>query len=137
MVIVDSSVLIDFVNDGVSPQSDWLNFRLGNEELGITTLILTEVLQGIRSERRFDEVAQILSQFEVYEDCDSDLAIQAARNYRTLRGLGITVRNTVDTLVATFCIENVYFLLHRDSDFDGFAQHLGLRVIDPARSTPN
>lgn len=130
MVIVDSSVLIDFLNGGHSSQSDWLNLHLGVEELGITTLIQTEILQGIRSDRRFDEVALILSHFEIYEDCSSELAIQAARNYRTLRGLGITVRNTVDTLVATFCIEHVHYLLHRDTDFDGFAQHLGLRVID-------
>src|SRR5580693_8149985 len=117
MVIIDSSVMIDFLGGLSNAQTDWLGLHIGTEPLGITSLILSEVLQGIRSDKRFAEMVEALDQFAIFETGSAGLAIAAARNYRTLRRLGITVRNTIDTFVATFCIENGHHLLHRDSDF--------------------
>jgi predicted nucleic acid-binding protein len=134
MVIVDSSVLIDFLADRHNEQTDWLNLHIGFEPIGITSLILSEVLQGIRSDKRFAETVDALSQFAVFETGRTELAIASARNYRTLRGLGITIRNTIDTFVATFCIEEDHQLLHHDSDFDYFEDHLELQVVDPLAS---
>ncbi|MGA9072164.1 MAG: PIN domain-containing protein, partial [Terracidiphilus sp.] len=105
MVIVDSSVLIDFLADRKNEQTDWLKLRLGFEPLGITSLILCEVLQGIRSDKRFAETAEALSQFDLFETGSAGLAVASARNYRRLRELGVTIRSTIDTFVATFCIE--------------------------------
>jgi hypothetical protein len=131
MVIVDSSVMIDFLANKKNSQTDWLNLHLDLEPIGITSLILSEVLQGIRNDRQFAETLVILNSFVIFETGSTALAISAARNYRTLRGLGITIRNTIDTLVATFCIEEGHWLLHHDSDFDHFAEHLGLKVLPP------
>jgi predicted nucleic acid-binding protein len=131
MVVVDSSVMIDFLAGKQSPQTDWLNLHLSLEPIGITSLILSEVLQGIRSDERFVETVEALSQFVVFETGSIELAIASARNYRKLRGLGVTIRNTIDTFVATFCIEEGHQLLHRDSDFDHFEDHLGLNVVIP------
>jgi hypothetical protein len=136
MVIVDSSVLIDFLAGRRNEQTDWLDLHLGLEPIGITSLILSEVLQGIRSDKRFAETADALSQFVLFEDVSAALAVASARNYRCLRELGVTIRNTVDTLVATFCIEEDYELLHHDRDFDFFKEHLGLRVVNPTASVP-
>ena len=137
MVIVDSSVLIDFLYGRRNQQTDWLARHVGSQPIGITSLIQCETLQGIRSDNRFNEALDALEQFVFFETGSSALAIAAARNYRTLRGLGITIRSTIDTIVATFCIEYGHDLLHRDSDFDGFAQHLGLSVVDPSAGAPN
>ena len=129
MVIVDSSVLIDFLAGKRNEQTDWLKLHLGFEPIGITSLILCEVLQGIRSDKRFAETVDALSQFVLFETGSAALAIASARNYRRLRELGVTIRNTVDTFVATFCIEEDFELLHHDIDFDHFKTHLGLRVV--------
>lgn len=137
MVIVDSSVLIDFLADRQNEQTDWLKLHLGIEPIGITTLILSEVLQGIRSDKRFAETVDALSQFALFETGSAALAIASARNYRRLRELGVTIRNTVDTFVATFCIEEDFELLHHDSDFDYFKTHLGLRVVKPEAHVAN
>jgi hypothetical protein len=137
MVIVYSSVLIDFLADKRNEQTDWLNLHLGVEPVGITSLILCEVLQGIRGDKRFAETVDALSQFVLFETGSVALAIASARNYRRLRELGVTIRNTVDTFVATFCIEEDYELLHHDSDFDHFKTHLGLRVVKTQAIAPN
>jgi predicted nucleic acid-binding protein len=137
MVIVDSSVLIDFLADKRNEQTDWLNLHLGFEPIGITSLILSEVLQGIRGDKRFVETVDALNQFALFETGSTALAIASARNYRRLRELGVTIRNTVDTFVATFCIEEDYELLHHDSDFDHFKNHLGLRVVKTPAIAPN
>ena len=137
MVIVDSSVLIDFLAGRRNEQTDWLDLHLGLEPIGITSLILSEVLQGIRSDKRFAETADALSQFVLFEDVSAALAVASARNYRRLRELGVSIRNTVDTLVATFCIEEDYELLHHDRDFDFFKEHLGLRVVNPLANASN
>jgi|ERR1017187_5063508 predicted nucleic acid-binding protein len=131
MVIVDSSVLIDYLGGYSNPETEWLDAQVSFRRIGITSLILTEVLQGIRDDARFAGTLKALSKFAIFEVGSNELAIQSARNYRTLRGLGVTIRSTVDCLVATFCIEQSHELLHHDSDFDSFEKHLGLRVMHP------
>jgi predicted nucleic acid-binding protein len=131
VVIVDSTVWIDYFNGQHNPETDWLDARLDQERLGLTTIILTEVLQGIRDERRAAEVQKALLELEVFEAADADLAVDAARNYRALRGRGKTVRKTIDVLIATFCLREGHSLLHRDRDFDPFEELLGLSVVHP------
>ena len=92
-------------------------------------LILTEVLQGFVDETDFNQARKMLTSLDVVELGGQEIAIQAAKNFRTLRHLGVTVRKTIDTVIATRCIESGYDLLHSDRDFDPFAQHLGLRVV--------
>ena len=131
MVIVDTSVLIAYLNDQVTRHNEWLDRQGGLQRIGITTLTQAEVLQGIRTEEQFLAVSQLLSEFSIFETGSSALAIASARNYRALRKAGITLRSTIDCLIATFCIENGYALLHNDRDFDACEAHLGLRVVHP------
>jgi predicted nucleic acid-binding protein len=97
--------------------------------LAIGDLILTEVLQGFADERDFNKARKLLTSLTVVELGEEEIAIRAARNFRALRKLGVTVRKTIDTVIATRCIESGDELLHSDKDFDPFAQHLGLRVL--------
>lgn len=129
MILVDSSVWIDYFRGTVTRQTDTLDALLGREPLAIGDLILTEVLQGCPSDREFKRLAAMLTELTLVELGGKEIAIQAAKNFRTLRGLGITVRKTVDSIIATRCIESGYDLLHDDRDFDAFAEHLGLRVV--------
>jgi predicted nucleic acid-binding protein len=131
MVIVDTSVMIDFLGGYFKPQTEWLLAQENFKDIGLTSLILTEVLQGIRGDRRFSATVNILSRFAIFETGSRELAVQSAVNYRLLRGLGLTVRSTIDCLVATFCIENGFWLLHNDRDFNLFERHLGLLVVHP------
>ena len=129
MILVDSSVWIDYFRGKVTPQSDKLDSLLGRQSLAIGDLILTEVLQGFDDERDFDVIRKMLTSLIVVELGGREIAIQAARNFRALRRLGVTVRKTIDTLIATRCIEDGYDLLHSDRDFDPFAKHFGLRIV--------
>jgi predicted nucleic acid-binding protein len=130
MILVDSSVWIDYFKGTRTEQTDKLDDLLGREPLAIGDLILTEVLQGFAHDRDFNQARKMLtSSLTVVGLAGQEVAIQAARNYRALRSLGITVRKTIDTVVATRCIESEYELLHDDRDFDPFAKHLGLRVV--------
>ncbi len=131
MVIVDSSVWIDYLNGELNTQTAWLENALGKQLVGLTSLVLCEVLQGFRQERHFLEAREQLLSFPVFEGANSDVAVTSAQNFRTLQRLGITVSKTIDCLIATFCIQEGHQLLHRDSDFDFFEQHLGLRVVHP------
>jgi len=131
VVIVDSTVWIDYFNGRHNPETDWLDGQLSAQRLGLTTLILCEVLQGLRDERRAALVEAELTGLEIFEAGSVALAAQAARNYRALRSRGKTVRKTVDVLIATFCLQDQHSLLHRDRDFDPFEQLLGLSVIHP------
>jgi predicted nucleic acid-binding protein len=131
VVIVDTSVLVDFINGVTNPETEWLDLWLDRQRFGLTTLILTEVLQGMRDEREAALLHSELKAFEIIEACESSLAIDAARNVRFLRNAGRTVRKTVDLIIATQCIRNHYALLHRDRGFDPFEQLLGLKVIHP------
>jgi len=98
--------------------------------LAIGDLVLTEVLQGCPSQREFDEVRRFLGKMDLVVLGGADVAVEAARNYRKVLDLGITVRKTIDTIIASRCIYSGYSLLHCDRDFDPFAKHLGLRVVD-------
>ena len=131
MILVDSSVWIGYFRGDSTPQVEMLDALLGNEPLALGDLILAEVLRGFQSARAFSQAKQLLLSFEVVEIAGKAIAIQAARNFRTLRGYGITVRKTVDTLIATRCIHSGLILLHSDKDFDPFVTHLGLSVAYP------
>ena len=130
MIIVDSSVWIDYFRAIPTPQTLWLK-GMEKEEVGIAALILCEVLRGARSQRDFVAVRNAMLSFPVLRGDEVALAIAAAENYRILRAKGITVRKTADTLIATLCIRGHHELLHNDRDFDAFEKHLCLRVIHP------
>lgn len=129
MIIVDSSVWIAYFNGVSIPQTDRLDTLLGHEELALGDIILTEVLQGFRFDKDYQTAKRLLTALPVYELLGSDIAIKSADNFRTLRRKGITVRKTVDVIIATFCIENDFSLLHADKDFDAFEQHLNLKAL--------
>jgi predicted nucleic acid-binding protein len=129
VILVDSSVWIDYYNGNTTAQTEKLDELLGRRHLAIGDLILTEVLQGFRSDKEFEEAYNQLTSFTVVELGGEQIALQAARNFRRLRKLGLTVRNTVNTVIATRCIEDGHTLLHSDRDFDPFVKHLGLRVL--------
>jgi len=128
-VIVDTTVWIDYFQGVTSPETDWLHAELDRQRLGLTDVILCEVLQGVRDESAAEDVERQLLKLEVFETGGVDLAKEAARNYRTLRSRGHTVRKTIDCLIATFCIRQQHSLLHRDRDFEPFEKFLELSVV--------
>ena len=127
MILVDSSVWIDYFRGVRTPSSDRLDALLGEEALATVDVVLTEVLQGFTSDRDFDTALRLLTSLEIVPVMGETTALDAARNYRRLRMLGVTVRKTIDTLIATRCIERSDALLYSDRDFDPFVAHLGLR----------
>lgn len=129
MVIVDTTVWIDYLRTADNPETQWLDRELQRRRLGLTDLILCEVLQGVRDERTATRVRAHLLKFRIFQTGGSALAIAAAGNYRELRRSGFTVRKTIDCLIATFCLSGGHELLHRDHDFDCFEKALGLRVV--------
>lgn len=129
MILVDSSVWIDYLRGDATPQTNRLDGLLGSEPLAIGDLILTEVLQGFMTEREFNAARKVLLSLDMVVLGGADVAVEAARNYRKLRSLGVTVRKTIDTVIATRCIVSGHTLLHSDKDFDSFEQHLGLRCV--------
>jgi predicted nucleic acid-binding protein len=129
MVIVDTTVWIDYLRGTENPEARWLVRQLQRQPLGLTDLILCEVLQGIRDPRALAQVRDDLLQFHVFHAGGTELAIVAAQNYQILRARGHTVRKTIDCLIATFCLAAGHELLHRDRDFDLFEKELGLRVV--------
>lgn len=131
MVIVDTTVWIDYLRGTENSETVWLDRELTRQRLGLTDLILCEVLQGIRGDPAFVQVRDELLGFRVFETGGQELAIASALSYRTLREKGYTVRRTIDCLIATFCLRAGHELLHRDRDFDGFEKGLGLRVVHP------
>jgi len=120
-------VWIDYFRGVRSSQTDRLHALLGNEPIATGDLVLTEVLQGFGSAQDFKQGKKLLTSLPIIELVGGDIAIQAANNFRTLRSLGITVRKTIDTLIATSCIEKGLALLYSDKDFDPFVEHLGLQ----------
>lgn len=127
MVLVDSSVWIDFFNGIVNPESNKLNDVLGVEEVVIGDLILAEVLQGFRSDRDFEIAKDVLTSLTIHNLIGTEMALSSATNFRKLRKKGITIRKTSDVIIATYCIENKIPLLFTDKDFSPFVKHLGLR----------
>jgi predicted nucleic acid-binding protein len=128
LILVDSSVWIDYFKGTITAQTEKLDRLLSHEPLAIGDLILTEVLQGLADERDFNQAKKMLTSLIVVELCGQEIAIQAAKNFRALRKAGVTVRKTIDTVIATRCIKSGYELLHNDRGFDPFAERLGLRV---------
>ena len=128
MVLVDSSVWIEYFNGNHNPYTDYLDSILGVQPVGLGDLILTEVLQGFRSGSDFNAARSLLLELAVYEIIGTDRALKAAENNRFLRKKGITVRKTRDTLIATFCIERKFPLLFADGDFLPFVSHLDLQA---------
>ncbi len=129
MLVVDSSVWIDFFNNVDHPAVDLLQQMLDHGEVRIVVpdLVLFEVLRGFRHEHSHRQARRLMETLSVEDTGSAALALVAAQHYRTLRAQGVTVRNGIDVLVASFCIENDYALLHRDRDFKAFEQHRGLR----------
>lgn len=132
MILVDSSVWIDYFRGRPTAQTDLLEGLLDSQELAIGDLILTEVLQGCKLDKEFNEVRRLLSRLDLVVLGGEDVMIEAAKNYRKLRTLGVTVRGTIDVVLATRCIVSGHQLLHSDRDFDAFEQHLGLRCVGSA-----
>ncbi len=131
MILVDSSVWIDYFRGTITPQAEKLDALLGTEPIAVGDLILAEVLQGFGSERDFNQAKNLLTSLVIIELAGKEIAIQAAKNLRLLRALGITVRKTIDTVIATRCIEAGLPLLYSDKDFDPFITHLGLQSALP------
>ena len=132
MILVDSSVWIDYFRGNATPETNRLDALAGTEPLAVADIVLTEVLQGFSSDHAFEQAHRLFNSFSFVEIGGREIAVQAARNFRTLRALGITVRKTIDTLIATRCIEDGLSLLYSDRDFDPFVAHLGL-IKCPAR----
>lgn len=132
MVIVDTSVWIDYINGKDTPQTNWLDDALSSRQIGITSLSLCEILQGARTPSQFSDLLRELLKLNIVEIGSAELAIASAENYTSLRRRGITVRSTIDSLIATFCIREGHSLLHKDHDFDAFERHCGLMVQNTA-----
>jgi predicted nucleic acid-binding protein len=126
VIVVDSSVWIDFLNGRNAPHVRRLRAVLGTDEVIVGDLMLCEVLQGLDSERAAGDVEALLRRFEIVPMAGDAIAVAAARNFRSLHKRGITVRKTIDLLIGTWCIENGRPLLHNDSNFHPMARHLGL-----------
>jgi predicted nucleic acid-binding protein len=131
-VIIDTTVWIDFFRNANTEQTDLLEFVIRRGHAAVGDLILSEVLQGVESEREFRSLQRHFLNFPIYAIVDRHNAIQSAVNYRKLRAKGLTVRKTVDCWIATFCIERGFPLLHNDRDFDPFERHLKLKVLHQA-----
>jgi predicted nucleic acid-binding protein len=128
VILVDSSVWIDYFRSADTPQVALLDSFFGRSPVAVGDLIAAEVLQGVRDEREFKWVKKTLDAFEHIDLAGYDLAVKASENYRSLRAVGVTIRKTIDTLIATRCIEDGLMLLHADRDFLPFSQYLGLKV---------
>jgi hypothetical protein len=126
MIVVDSSVWIDYFTGKNTPEAEKLDSVLGEEPVAIGDLVLTEVLQGFRTDKDFRKAKELLMSLNVVNMLDTTIALKSAVNFRALRKKGVTVRKTIDTIIATYCIENKLPLLHSDKDFQPFHEHLKL-----------
>jgi predicted nucleic acid-binding protein len=131
VIIVDTTVWVDYLRGIRNPETEWLEIEADRKRLGLTDLILCEVLEGVRGQQEFGLVQSELHRFELFETGGEELAIATARNYRRIREEGLTVPKTIDCLIATFCMAHGHALLHRERNFDAFEQILGLAVIHP------
>jgi len=131
VVVIDTTVWVDYLQGAQNVETDWLDQQLDRQRLALTDVIFCEVLQGLSDDATAKEVEDLLLRFEMFATGGVDLAREAARNYRTLRSRGRTVRKTIDCLIATFCIREGHSLLHRDRDFDPFEKFLELSVVHP------
>jgi predicted nucleic acid-binding protein len=129
VVIIDTTVWVDYLRGTENPETRWLDRELQRQRLGLTDLNLCEVLQGVRDQNAFTRVQADLLKFHVFQTGGTSLAVAAAENYRELRQRGYAVRKTIDCLIATFCLQAEHQLLHRDRDFDFFERAFGLQVV--------
>jgi predicted nucleic acid-binding protein len=129
MVVVDTSVWIDYFNGRPTPQAALLDDLVRRKRLLVGDLIVAEVLQGYRDERDFQQALRLMGTLEFCGMLGLEVAIASARNYRLMRSRGVTVRKTIDVMIGTFCILNDHVLLHSDRDFDLMAEHLGLKIL--------
>jgi predicted nucleic acid-binding protein len=129
MIIVDSSVWIDYFNGRDIPEVVKLDHLLETELLGVGDLIVAEVLQGFRQDKDYQTAKRLLTSLTLFEMLGVGMAVKSADNFRELRKRGITVRKTIDVMIATFCIENGHGLLFSDKDFIPFVEHLGLMDV--------
>ena len=127
MIFVDSSVWVDYFNGTQSPETDYLDRLLGREPVGLGDIVLVEVLQGFKRDRDYKIAKDLLTALTVFTLGGQDMALQSADNFRLLRKKGITVRKTIDVLIATFCMRQNLPLLHADKDFDPFHQYFQLK----------
>jgi predicted nucleic acid-binding protein len=131
VILVDSSVWIDYFDGTATRTTDKLDRLLGAEPIAVGDLILTEVLQGFDRDEDFTQIEKLLGSLTIVQLAGYDIALQAAKNFRILRRRGVTIRKTIDTVIATHCIENDYPLLFSDKDFQPFIRYLGLRSALP------
>jgi predicted nucleic acid-binding protein len=129
MILVDSSVWIDYFNGRKTTKTDWLDSALGDEQIIVGDLILAEVLQGFQSDNDFKTARTLLLAFPFMEMVGQELAIKSALNYRLLRKKGVTVRKTIDVMIGTFCLNYQLSLLHDDRDFDPMEKYLNLKIV--------
>lgn len=129
MIVVDTSVWIDYVNGVKSPQTDILDSLLAKQRIVTGDLIITEFLQGFKDEKEYQQAKQLMESLEYVDFVGKELAIKAAQNFRMLRRSGVTIRKTIDVLIATFCIEHHFPLLHNDRDYDLMETILGLQIL--------
>jgi len=129
MILVDTSVWIDYFNGKENLETDLLDKALGNETVAIGDLILIEILQGFRADKQYKMAKELLEPLQKFAMLDLDIAVKTADNYRKLRKKGITIRKTADVIIATYCIEKNISLLFTDRDFIPFVTHLGLQPV--------
>jgi predicted nucleic acid-binding protein len=129
VILVDTSVWVDYLRGAGTPQAARLDGLIGVEPLLVGDLILCEVLQGVPTERQARGIEAALRRFEVVPLVGERVALRAAANFRALRSLGVTVRRTIDLLIGTYCVEHGHALLHSDREFDAMERHLGLSVL--------
>ncbi len=131
MVIVDTTVWIDYLNGVTTPESTWLDREMTRRRLGLLDLMVCEILQGLATDAEAVRVLRHLRRFEIFKTGGVELSAESAHNYRRLRQRGRTVRKTIDCLIATFCLRESHALLHSDRDFDAFEELLHLEVVHP------
>jgi hypothetical protein len=129
MIMVDSSVWIDYFTGVINKQTDTLDKILGLRPIAVGDLILTEVLQGFRRDQDYDAAKTLFDDLTVFEMLGKNMALKSAENFRALRMQGVTIRKTADVIIASFCIERKLPLLFSDKDFKPFVKHLGLAEV--------
>ena len=129
MIVVDSSVWIDYFGGKTTPAAEKLDSLLGQTPIAAGDLMLVEVLQGFRKDRDFVQARELLLSLTIVKLLNTSIALKSAANFRALRKKGVTVRKTIDTIIATYCIENRLALLYSDKDFQPFQEHLKLQSV--------
>jgi predicted nucleic acid-binding protein len=128
MIVADTSAWIDYVRGIEAPHTNLLDYELDHNRIITGDLIITEFLQGFRRDKDYQAAKEIMESLEYHDFVGKEIALQSAQNFRILQRNGVTVRKTIDVIIATFCIENGFELLHNDRDFDPMEKLLGLQV---------